>query len=196
MKKLTLLIVLLFIAHWASAQNEVPLASPPASSPGVETIHSPKVTILGLSYAYERALAPRTTLSTELMLAGGFAVSGGTGRSNSYFFALAPVLIVEPRYYYNFLKRSGKGKNTTNNSANYLALGASYVFRSTISDRPGFRGGFSVVPKWGLRRPLGQRFFFETAVGLGVQKRANWSWQSSLGLDLKFGYALGKRSSQ
>ncbi|WP_133273497.1 hypothetical protein [Hymenobacter radiodurans] len=187
MKKLNLIIVLLFVARWASAQDVAPLSSPAA---GVETIHSAKTAVLGLSYAYERALTPLTTLNTELILNGALEV-----REGSYFFALAPVLLVEPRYYYNFLKRSNKGKNTANNSANYLALGGSYVFGATVGDRVSVQQGVSVVPKWGLRRPLGQRFFFETAIGLGIQKRAKLDMEPALGLDIKFGYALGKRST-
>ncbi len=54
---------MLFAAPWASAQDMAPLPSPA----GVETIHSAKATLLGLSYSYERALTSRATLNTELM---------------------------------------------------------------------------------------------------------------------------------
>jgi hypothetical protein len=39
---------------------------------------------------------------------------------------VAPVLRIEPRYYYNLSKRFGKGKKTRNNSANYIAFAVDY----------------------------------------------------------------------
>ncbi|SMB92966.1 hypothetical protein SAMN00120144_3331 [Hymenobacter roseosalivarius DSM 11622] len=188
--KIKLLVAFLCISRLATAQE--PAAVP---SPEIETMHSAKLTFLGLSYAYERALSPRTSLTAELMLASDFqGRSDGWGTTIDIY--LAPVVNVEPRFYYNFLKRTAKGKNTTNNSANYVALSADYTFGSNISDRLRFEQALSVTPKWGLRRALGGQFFFESAVGLSFRKPVYYSWRLVPALNVKFGYVFGKRTAR
>lgn len=173
------------------------MAQEPAAlpSPEIETMHSAKLTFLGLSYAYERALSPRTSLTAELMLATGFQ-GRSDGWGTTIDINLAPVVNVEPRFYYNFLKRTVKGKNATNNSANYVAMSAEYTFGSNISDRLRCEQALSVTPKWGLRRALGEQFFFESAVGLSFRKPVYYSWRLVPALNVKFGYVFGKRTAR
>jgi len=159
-------------------------------SNGVENVHSAKLTFLGLSYSYEHALGKQTVLNGELKLATGFGANMFFNEGKTWH-VVFPMLRVEPRYYYNFLKRSGKGKKTMNNSANYLALSINKSFDPIIKTAGvGLINEFNVIPKWGIKRAMGPHFFFETAIGVGYRYDKLDKSRASLGLDLQFGYAF------
>lgn len=150
---------------------------------GVRNVHSVKVGLIGVGYAYEHALSRSITLNTELMLAGGF---GGP-----YGAIVDPTLRVEPRFYYNFRKRVEQGKNGRYNAANYLSLAVENRFNvnALLAEAEG-NNQISVIPKWGLRRTIGTHFFFEGAVGVGVSYDKYNEFQVAPGLDVRFGYAF------
>ncbi|MDG3580999.1 hypothetical protein [Galbibacter pacificus] len=87
-------------------------------------------------------------------------------------FAMVPSIALEPRYYYNFEKRETKGKRIHHNVANVEAV-------ETIS----------FIPKWGIRRNIGQHFNYQVGVGEGYYIDA---YDSGLAMDihLRIGYTL------
>ena len=92
------------------------------------------------------------------------------GDSKNYF--SAPVITIEPRWYYNFNKRVKKGKRTDGNSANFIALKTSYhPDWFVISQYENFSiiSDLSIVPTWGIRRNIGKHFGYETGIGLGYR---------------------------
>lgn len=153
MKRIILFALVMGMACFSYAQNEnyvsqkvLQANSADVVNNSVQNTHSMKATFLGLSYAYEKAFAQKTTVNLEVMLAGGFA---GTF-SNIESWIIAPILRVEPRYYYNFTKRIRKGKKVLNNSANYLSISADYQMDASIGNSESVQT-FSIIPKWGLK---------------------------------------------
>lgn len=175
MKALILLSILTLISGLASAQIDRTTNS--------STL---KATFLGLSYSYEQAIAQKSTINYELMLAGGF----GSGYMNGNYWLIAPIMRVEPRYYYNLINRYDKGRKTMNNSANYLSFSADYQLGTSIGSNASSVSTFSLIPKWGTKRTVGTHFIFEFAAGVGVRKSENYNWKATPGLDLKLGYSF------
>ena len=145
-----------------------------------------KTTFLGLSYSYEQSISQKSTINYEFMLAGRF----GSGYPNGNYWLIVPVMRVEPRYYYNLITRYDKGRKTMNNSANYLAISADYQLGTSIGSRASSVSTLNVIPKWGMKRTIGQHFIFEFAAGIGAQKSEYTNWKAEPGLDLKFGYSF------
>ncbi len=156
----------------------------------VQNIHSVKLTIGGISYSYEKAIVAESAVNFELMLAGAF----GSDFLHGDYWLVAPVLMIEPRLYYNYNKRTIKGKRVINNAANYLSLSLDYQFGFGIGENAASYAHFSVVSKWGLRRALGNHFYFEGAAGPGVMATSPDNWSPFIGIDLKFGYVFNKRN--
>lgn len=122
------------------------------------------------------------------MLAGAF----GSNFMYGNYWLIVPIMQVEPRYYYNIVTRYDKGRRTINNSANYLSISANYQFGASIgrSSNVSSQNTFSLIPKWGIKRTIGNHFIFEFATGLGAYTSGGNQWRVTPGLDLKFGYSF------
>ncbi len=155
----------------------------------IQNIHSAKLTILGFSYSYEMSLATESSVNFELMLAGAF----GSAVYYDDYWIIAPVLRVEPRLYYNYIRRAGKNKRVLNNAANYISLSADYQAGVGIGLNAVSYANLSVVPKWGMRRSIGNHFFFEGAAGIGAMATSPDDWSPYFGIDLKLGYVFNAR---
>lgn len=175
MKKIGIISVLFFFTIFVHAQKDK-----------VQNTHSAKATFIGLSYAKEQSISQKSTVNFEFMIAGGF----GSNYLSGDYWVIAPVMRVEPRYYYNYPKRIEKGKKTMNNSANYLSLSADYQFGESIGSNAQALQTFTVIPKWGLKRTIGNHFIFEFAVGIGAYTSEIEYWEPTFGLDLKIGYSF------
>jgi hypothetical protein len=129
------------------------------------------------------------TLNTELLLSGG--ISGGGSEGSTALFAIAPLLRIEPRFYYSYLKRAEKGKQVTNNSASFLSLALENKFNAYLTDVEGRSVNIlTIMPKWGLRRAIGPHLFVEGTIGAGVSYDKNRDFRFVPGLDVRFGYAF------
>lgn len=175
MKKLLLITLILTIYCSLSAQNA-----------NTQRSHSIKGPLVGLSYAYEHPIAQQSTLNMELILNGGF----GSGTFSGNYWYIAPSLRIEPRYYYNLSKRFSKGKKTINNSANYIAVSADYQPGFSIGNNAEASQYILIVPKYGLKRTMGEHFIFEVAAGVGTNIIGSSNWEAVLAMDLKLGYAF------
>lgn len=110
------------------------------------------------------------------------------------------VITVEPRYYYNFLKRDAAGKNTTKNSANFISVRLNYhtdVVTITDRDKSRIPEDISIIPTWGIRRHIGSYLNYELGIGAGYQrgfiKLENYSRNTSdfvVNLHLRIGFSL------
>jgi hypothetical protein len=120
----------------------------------------------------ETGLTESIVLRSELGFGFAWSSSGGLF-DNSTAWAVMPVVIVEPRYYYNLNRRLNKGRRIEGNSGNFLALsvGIQPDFGFT-SDNVDLDKEFHVIPMWGIRRGIGNSFSFETSIGLGY----GWSF--------------------
>ena len=82
----------------------------------------------------------------------------------------APVISVEPKYYYNLEKRVRKGRSINNNSGNSISLKLHYNpdwFLLAKDSDIKMASQIAILPKWGIRRVYGKHFTFEAGVGIG-----------------------------
>jgi hypothetical protein len=152
-------------------------------------VFNAKIGLIGAWISYEKAVSPEFTINGEIGYEGGFFYSDWIDNDLNYVFTTT--LSLEGRFYYNFKHRIEKEKNTKNNSANYLALEATYTpdwGTAENSKNINVLKTFSVIPKYGLRRNLSEKFNFEFAVGPGYQWTENGNDGAILGIDVKFGY--------
>lgn len=184
MKRFSFLLFALFFSPMLLAQN---------STESLEKhLTSVDIGFLGAWINHERQMGEQLTLNAQLGFDG--VLYGGGGEFNYLF---VPALSVEPRFYYNFNRRVGKGKRTMNNSAEYLTVSTTfYPSLFTISNESEPRSvsldeGVSIIPKWGTRRALGKHFKFDFSVGYGISLHKS-ELEGRLGLDLSVGYIFGK----
>ncbi len=140
-----------------------------AQEAGVEkSIWGAQIGIHPLGIYNETGLTESIVLRSELGFGFAWRSSSGLFADNSTAWAVMPVVMVEPRYYYNLNKRLNKGRRINGNSGNFLALsvGIEPDFGLT-SDNVELDKGFHVIPMWGIRRSIGSSFSFETSIGLG-----------------------------
>lgn len=127
-----------------------------------------ELNVIGLSLNYEKAIIDNFTVNGQVGYVGGLF----KGVTKDVLYIFTPAIEVEPRIYYNFSKRAEKGKNVSNNSANYFSLGLNYIpglltsgnEREIEADQ-----SFNVIPRYGLRRSIKGGFSFDFAIGAGYQ---------------------------
>ena len=179
MKRLLFLAVLIFLPSYIFSQTG-----------NVQSVHSVSVKFIGGGYSYEHPLSNKMALNAELMMTGGF---GSNFISGSYWI-FAPVLRVEPRYYYNIDRRFEKTKNTKYNSANYLSIALDYQLPISIgSENVESVNAFTIAPMWGSKRAFFNIMVAEIALGPGLMFVKNHEVNPILKLDLKLGFAFQKK---
>jgi len=149
-----------------------------------------QIGFFGLDAYNELRVSDEIALRTQFSL--NPSIWGGDMYSKTNF-AFTPSISLAPKYYYNLAKRNEKGKNTTNNSANYISLKIEYfpdwfVISSTkdlmVNDAIYF------VPNYGFRRNFAENFNYEFRVGVGIGKilKSNYTTQVTPELSFKIGY--------
>lgn len=122
---------------------------------------------LGVWVHGETMISQYIALRTELGLDMGFVQQDFNANTVAI---MAPVISLEPRWYYNLNKREAKSKRVDNNNGNFLSLQASFhpdwFVISSVKDIR-IVSDLSIIPTWGIRRSLGKHFVFETGIGLG-----------------------------
>ena len=120
-------------------------------------------------------------LNNEAKLSDKWALKSEIGFDSGIFdgsfydkpgFLMTPVLTVEPRWYYNLAKRSSKLKNIKKNSGNFIGIRTSYnPDWFVISNYKNLTviNQLSLIPKWAIRRSIGNNFNFETGLGIGYR---------------------------
>lgn len=152
MKKIFTVLILGFSAYSLLAQGHV------------VSNQSVIVNIIGAIYQYEAPVGQQMTV-----LGSAGLVSPILLWSNGDFnFAMAPVIGVEPRYYYNLKRRAAENKVTTLNAANFVSTEVQYIFKSIIYRNVRSSSGLLVAPMWGMRRIFNNRWFLETSGGLNI----------------------------
>ncbi|TXD53064.1 MULTISPECIES: hypothetical protein [unclassified Polaribacter] len=157
MKKniIIIIIIILFYSFSLIAQVE-------------KSINSVQIGTVGVWFQNETKLSNSIALRTEVGLYT--EIWAGSG------FFMAPEISFEPRWYYNLKKRKFKNKDISNNSGNFLTIETSYrssIFEFGTLDSKLAENGFSIIPKWGIRRNLGKRFNYELGVGIGYLEFIN-----------------------
>ena len=186
MKKTLLVLALCGITLIAKSQN----VSVENSTYGLQT------GVLGIWAYNETKLSNTIALRTEVGF--DFGIWETTFYDDTPFL-LTPVIVVEPRFYYNLKKRLKKSKRIDGNSGSFIALKMSYhpdwfvLFNTknvpVVSD-------FSIIPTWGIRRNIGEHFNYEAGIGAGYSytfaERAGYLKNKSeieLNMHLRIGYS-------
>ena len=135
-----------------------------------KSIFGAQIGLLGVWVHNEFRMSNELAFRTELGFDSGIWYQDG-GYYSNYGFVMAPVISVEPRWYYNMKKREGKEKRLDGNAFNFLSLWISYhpdwfVFSNEDVD---LVSDISFIPSWGIRRNLGKHFNFETGAGIGYR---------------------------
>ena len=150
---------------------------------------------LGIWFHNESRLSKEIALRSEIGFDSGIW-------AGSYYdkvgFLLAPVLTLEPRWYYNLDKRQRKSRRTDANSGNFLSLKTSFhPDWFVISNYENVRviSDISAIPSWGIRRNIGNHFTYETGFGFGYRytfaKSAGYlknKGSADINLHLRIGY--------
>lgn len=186
--KAAILCTSLFFAVTAHSQNN-----------GVEkSIFSIQTGTIGAWASNEARLADKWALRSEIGLDLWYYDSFYHGSGT----ILVPGISLEPRWYYNIIKREGKGKNTANNSANFLTLAVEYYpnlfLLGNAPDYVYVPDQVSFIPKWGMRRAIaGSDFNYELGFGIGYLALLNENdrIKSSTGnvavdLHIRIGYTI------
>ncbi len=187
MKKIVLILTLCGLTLIAKSQN----ASVEKSTFGVQT------GVLGIWAYNEVKLSNSIALRTELGFDFGIWETTYYDDYNSPFLQ-TPVIVVEPRFYYNLKKRTLSSKTIEGNSGNFIALKMGYHpdwFVLFNSDNAPVVSDYSIIPTWGIRRNLGKHFNYEAGIGAGFShtfaERAGYSKNKSeieLNMHLRIGY--------
>ena len=185
MKKLFLTVSLFGLLSMSYAQN----ASVETSTFGFQT------GFLGTWIHNESKLSNQFALRSELGLDGG--IWGGDFYDGTGFL-LAPVITLEPRWYYNLNKRQSKSRRIDGNSGNFISLKTSYHpdwFLISNKDNISIIADISIIPTWGIRRHIGKHFTYETGIGIGYAyffaKDAGYAkneGEATANLHLRIGY--------
>jgi len=145
------------------------------------------VNILTPGLEYEIGLTNSTTL--DLRAGSGFAYRKGVFEEG---FGVYPIFNLQYRHYYNLKKRLDKGKNISNNSANYIALsGAIQAGKPIIGNLEYNEGYFGVIgPVWGLQRYYGAGFKLDLNLGGGYGFNESGSSFFSPIIGLRLGWRI------
>ena len=153
---------------------------------------------MGVWVNNEFRLADEITLRTEI---GLDAELFNNGTNDNPGVILAPVLNVEPRWYYNIKKRASNNKRTANNSSNFLTISFQYHpdwFVFSKKDNVNIYDQLAIIPKWGIRRSIANsNFNYEAGAGLGYRlnflKQYGYTENDSeiaLDIHLRIGYTF------
>lgn len=186
MKKITTL-VFLSLSILSNAQNV-----------SVEkTVFGIQTGFLGIWAHNESRLSNTIALRSELGFDTGFWAGFFYEEDG---FLLAPVLTLEPRFYYNLNKRNSKSKAITNNSGNFISVKTSFHpdwFVISNAEDVSIISDISFIPTWGIRRNIGSHFNYETGFGFGYRyyfaKKAGYysnEGEATANLHLRIGYVF------
>jgi len=129
------------------------------------------ISFIGIGIQYEKALSDNFTAVGSLDYIGGFRYSNSDYYGSDFDYLLTTNLSLEGRYYYNFDRRISKGKNTKNNTGNYVALKGNYTpdwLTTSNSDNISVNPQGMITLNYGLKRAFSQNFFYEFYTGLGL----------------------------
>lgn len=153
----------------------------------------------GIGFAYEIPLSKKW--SVDLSTGIGASANVDDSYRGRWDIAKSPSTYFksEFKYNYNIQKRFKKGKNTINNSSNYLALQTKYITPRLSKDTSLYafpaHNVLATEIHWGLQRSLGGNWLFNFHAGLGVAKDFDLGGRKSLtnlylALGLKFSYII------
>ncbi len=128
------------------------------------------VSVIGVGVQFEKSMGDKYTGVASLDYIGGFSYGYSDFTGSDFEYILTTRFALEGRYYYNFDRRIEKGKNTTNNSANYVAFKTTFIpdWFTSSSDDMKINPQGTLTLNYGLKRSFSKNFFYEFYTGLGI----------------------------
>ena len=192
------LIILLFVA----ISNTKAQINQSSNTNSVEkSIYGFQTGFLGGWFYNEQRLFNSFSLRTELGFDAGFGgfvlETNNASVDNTWILALSAK--AEPRWYYNFKKRTRKGRTTRGNTGNFVAFRVGAVFEDAFisnADNISLPYQIRLIPTWGIRRQLGSYFNYELGIGLGSRRvfdKRFEKWEAALNLHIRIGLDFSRK---
>lgn len=181
MKKLIFTAYTILLINLFNAQN----------TPVERNVTGVQIGLFGVDVYNETKLDDKWALRSEVSL---FSAVWGGDMYTKTGFALYPAITLQPKYYYNIAKRAEAGKNTKNNSANYIGLQVRYNpnwFVISNAKNVTANNQLNFIPTFGIRRNFSGNFIYEFKAGFGYGTTLGATPNTSggvLDLSLKVGY--------
>ncbi|SEN91077.1 hypothetical protein SAMN05216436_1254 [bacterium A37T11] len=147
------------------------------------------INIISPSFSYEARLGRKTSLALKAGV--GFGVTYDSYDGGQIDGDFWPYLMADYRYYYNLDKRVIKGRSTSHNSGNFVALSAWYSNQIPNPLSIGKEYAWSAGPVWGIQRTYWNRVNLKLAFGMGVVKREGENIIPWPMIDYSLGIRLG-----
>lgn len=186
-----LLLVWVAFESPVSAQNN---SSGFPDVPRVQQLHKIKLSLLGLTYQWEKPVSCKSVLTLEGGIAGGMSFSSGSVSGSEFRYAIVPEAGIGFKNYYNLNKRLKKGKNINNNAANFIATDV-FVNGNPIMSSGNItaREGIGLTVAWGMQRSLSSKINFEWQAGI-IGGTDFTDWVIAPNLRVACGFIAGKTS--
>jgi hypothetical protein len=115
---------------------------------------------------------------------------GGSLTADTFEVGLVPALAFSPRIYHNLARRDRLGKRTDLNTGNFFELYNIYRLDEIIHLEDGLliNSFLALMPSYGFRRNIGDRFNYELAGGVGPGYQLDRGYQPT-----EFGWAYNIR---
>jgi len=96
-------------------------------------------------------------------------------------------LFIEPKYYFNLVKREKKNKNIKNNAGNFISLRTNLNILNNLENGEVYF--YNLTPTFGIRRNISSHFNLELNFGYGISY-SNSSLYVEAMPSFRFGYSL------
>jgi hypothetical protein len=157
-------------------------------------------TILAPGVSYETPIANKFTAKFKTVVSAGVAYSRSSSLGTSYSLSAIPTASAELRYHYNFQQRIKAHKNTSHNSANYVAVAGKYAISYTTShfyDGRITAKSTSYYPNagivWGFQRNYRNRLSLDINIGPSISSPLIYHEFDFIG-NFTLGIWLGKKT--
>ena len=160
-----LVLGLVLLSFWAKAQETEKVSV-------AKELFGVQLGLISASFQYEFKLDRKLTLMGEVGAEYLYSSRerNDAAKTQESVTIIAPYIAFEPRWYYGLDRRQRLGKNTQNNSSNYVGLTTSYFSTQTPLFKSGDYGIVSairVIPRYGIRRSFAKNFNYEFSGGVG-----------------------------
>jgi hypothetical protein len=149
--------------------------------------------LMGVGFTVEPRLGNHMTMDLSVGAGGGYEVYSSNFHHTWNLFDPSFYFSVTPKLYYNRARRMAKGKSVKNNAGNYFGLRLKYTTPSIGGDTDAFNTALMNI-HWGMQRPAGTRWIFNTHFGVGyATDLEGFGGTLYPALDLKFSYIFSKQ---
>ena len=178
MKKFTLLIIFYLVYFISFSQKSSEKVSVEKSILSIQTGYFG--TWINHELKLHKKIALRTEVGTEYRLKFAIKQSFDSLKNQVSIF-------LEPKYYFNLVKRESKNKNIKNNAGNYISLRTNFNILNNLENGDVYF--HNLTPTFGIRRNITSHFNLELSFGYGI------SYSNSLILiealpSFRFGYTF------